>query len=177
MSTESALSAVESPVEPRNISNEGRIWWYIELTIAKQKQPGSSDHWDKVKRKIYSDYLFTKQGREKLIQSMVRPSLARYNYYRKLVDTHTESLDWSWGGVLEGIKDLIIDHENLISVMPEEEQFSGPFFEIRSIIQDMFTLYKDALKASDGLDLSEVIQGTALTEADRLPLDTSSPSV
>ena len=133
-----------------------RIKWYINWVLA---QDGPSHVTKDQKRQIYEAYLYNRDGRVKFAQSMVNPVQVRYKYYREILDTLAQPMNWTWAGVLEGIRGAIIEYENFLSIYPEDERFIPAVCDIRTGLVMIIALYEEALGICGGLDLHEVIPG------------------
>lgn len=115
-----------------------------------------------MKRGVYNAYLFSREGRYKFAESMISPIRTRSEYYRKILDTRSHPLDWTWTGVLEGIKGAIIEYENFLNILPDDERFTHPVCEMRKSLGFLYSMYDEAKKACEGLDRNEVHPGTAV---------------
>ena len=156
-------------------SVRARIQLYIDREVDGQPEPTHVTR--SQKRQIYEAYLFNEDGRLKFAQSMVRPTLDRYHRYQVILDNLSQPIDWTWGEVIQGIRAVIIDTENFLSIYPEEERFIEPLGSIRVVMEELYGVHREALFASAGLDLDAIIPGKAVSEEDRLPLDRPASSV
>jgi len=143
-------------------SIRARIQLYIDREVDGQSEPTHVTR--SQKREIYQAYLFNEEGRVKFAQSMVRPTHDRYHEYQIILDNLSQPIDWTWGEVIQGIREVIIDTENFLSIYPEEERFIEPLGSIRVIMELLYGVHREALFASAGMDLEAIIPGTAVAE-------------
>lgn len=137
-----------------------RIKCYIDWSMA---QEGPSHVTREVKRQILEAYLYSREGREKFAGSMVKPVQVRYQYYREILDTRSQPFDWTWAGVLDGLRGSVIEYENFLSMFPDSERFIPSICEVRKGLVSILTMYDEALLACAGLDLSAIVLGTGVT--------------
>lgn len=102
---------------------ERYIDWYLGLQVS-----GPTSLSSRTFREIVSEHIQTRVGRQRLVQSLLNPSRLR-------IQSHHRS-----GLRVQPLRRHILEIENFIAILPDNERFTAPVQELRTILVELIEL-------------------------------------
>jgi hypothetical protein len=102
---------------------ERYIDWYLARQVSGPTSLSSTTF-----REIVSEYIQTRDGRQRLAQSMLNPSRIR-------IQSHHQN-----GLRVRPLRRHILEIENFLAILPDGERFTIPVEELRNILVELIAL-------------------------------------